>query len=197
MKYITYFIFVGFIIALVVFLKNALEPSEDPVVITGSEKCGECHQLQSLGNQQVVWESSKHSQAYKTLQTQKAADFTKKNNIAQPVKNEMCLKCHTTELFLKDFYKTPYYKIDEGVGCESCHGAGSGYSPADIMKDEALFKRHGGVTGDEGTCMKCHSPKANKEQKLSADICPFQDEDFVYKTAFDKIKHPVNRDNFK
>ncbi len=197
MKYISYFIFIGFIAALVLFLKNALEPADDPVLITGSEKCNECHQLQILGNQMTIWQNSRHRAAYVSLQSQLAKDFTAKNNIIEPVNNEMCLRCHTTSGFLGDFEKQSSYKMDEGVGCESCHGAGSKYSPAEVMKDEAIYKRNGGIVGDEATCLNCHSPKANKEQKLAKDVCPFQDEDFVYKAAFEKIKHPVNRDNFK
>jgi hypothetical protein len=197
MKYLSYFIFIGFIAALLLFLKNALEPKEEPVLITGSDKCNECHQLKSLGEQMMRWQISRHRAAYISLQSQLAKDFTAKNNIVEPVNNETCLRCHTTSGFLEDIKKQPSYKMDEGVGCEACHGAGSKYSPAEIMKDEALFKRNGGIAGDEKLCLKCHSPKANKEQKLTEDACPFQEEDFNYKQAFEKIKHPVNRDNFK
>lgn len=195
MKYISYFIFFGFIAALLLFLKNALEPKEDPLMITGSKQCGECHSLKMAGNQQEIWERSKHASAFKTLLTQKAKDFTAKNNIEEPHKNPMCLKCHTTGGFLGGEIK-PSYTIEEGVGCEACHGAGSKYSPAEIMKDEALFKRNGGIVGDEDGCKKCHSPTANREMKPLENICPFQDEDFNYKTEFEKIKHPVNKENF-
>lgn len=197
MKYIAYFLFIGFIAALLLFLKNALEPSVEPVRITGSDKCGECHQLQMLGNQQQVWQNSRHKAAYVSLQTQQAKDFAVKNNLPEPVKNEMCLSCHTTSGLYKSFERQQSYKIEEGVGCEGCHGAGSDYSPTEVMKDEELFKRHGGVVGDEKVCLQCHSTKGNREQKLSEDSCPFQSEDFNYKAAFEKIKHPVNRDNFK
>lgn len=197
MKYIAYFIFIGFIVLLLFFLKNALEPKEVPVMITGSDKCGECHQLQSLGNQNNVWKNSGHSASFRSLTTDKAKDYASKNNLGDPAQNEACLKCHTTAGFLKDTEKQPSYKVEEGVGCESCHGAGSKYSPSEIMKDEALFKREGGVVGDEATCLECHSKTANKEKILKDDSCPFQDEDFNYKSAWEKIKHPLNKDNFK
>lgn len=196
MKYISYLIFFGFIAALLLFLKNALEPENEPIMITGSGKCNECHQLKELGNQQIVWQNSGHSRAFKTLLSDKAKEFTLKNNLKEPVKNELCLKCHTTGGFIGGELQASY-NIEEGVGCEACHGAGSKYSPAEIMKDEIIYKRNGGIVGDEGTCGKCHSPAANKEQKLTENMCPFQDEDFVYKTEFEKIKHPVNRENFK
>jgi len=191
MKYITYIIFIAFITLLLLFLKNALEPREEPVIIMGSKSCGECHSLKNLGNQQEVWENSRHKRAYNSLLTDKAKQFAAKNNIESPEKNIQCLKCHTTEFTLEGTGKSLVYNIDEGVGCESCHGAGSKYSPADIMKDEQQFLQNGGLKGDK-SCNSCHSPAANKEQKLRDDACPFQLEDFDYKTEFEKIKHPLN-----
>jgi len=197
MKYITYFIFFAFVALLLFFLKNALEPTKEPVIITGSQKCGECHSLKNLGDQQSVWEKSRHWESYKILLTEKAVSFASKNNLEAPHNNTLCLKCHTTEFSLKDFDKSPVYDINEGIGCESCHGAGSNYYPAELHKEESEFKRNGGIVGDESTCKSCHSPKGNPEQKISEDVCPFQTEDFIYKTAFEKIKHPLNKDNFK
>ena len=195
MKYVTYLVFFLFVAALLYFLKSALEPREVPIVVNGSVKCGECHSLKINGNQQSVWENSKHSQAFKTLLTEKAREYAVKNNLPEPVKNEKCLKCHTTGGFLNTGIAVTY-NIEEGVGCEACHGAGSDYSPADIMKNEELFIKNGGEKGDQKTCLECHSQKANIEKKLKDDSCPFQDEDFDFKSAFEKIKHPVNKENF-
>ncbi|MCI0449039.1 MAG: cytochrome c family protein [Chlorobi bacterium] len=196
MKYISYFIFAAFIVVTLLFLRNALKPSDEPLLITGVEKCGECHKLKMLGNQLEVWQNSAHAKAYKSLLSEKASEFTAKNNLELPADNKVCLKCHTTEHFLKDFDKQPGYKTDEGVGCEACHGAGSKYSPAELHKEEEQFKKFGGIVGSEETCLKCHSPKGNKEQKVMENVCPFQLEDFVYKPALEKIKHLVNKDNF-
>lgn len=194
MKYISYFIFIAFIALLLLFLKNALEPKKEPVIITGSEKCGECHSLKNMGNQNAAWKLTKHSEAYTTLLSDKAKNFAQKNGLSSPETELKCLKCHTTEFSLSGKQKGEHYNITEGVGCESCHGAGSAYSPAEIMKDENSFINFGGVKGDESTCKTCHSPKGNKEQVLKDDVCPFQLNDFDYKAAWDKIKHPLNRD---
>ena len=196
MKYITYLIFFGFIVVLLLFLKNALQPKIEPASITGSDKCGECHQLKINGDQQSIWENSKHSLGYKSLLTQRAIDFAVKNGLEQPINNKLCLKCHTTVNHLAGVSKLISYRIEEGVGCESCHGAGSNYSPAKIKTDDYLFIHSGGKKGDEKTCLECHSEKGNKEQKLKDDVCPFQSSDFIYNTEFDKIKHPVNKNNF-
>ncbi len=197
MKYAVYFIFIAFIAVTIFFLKSALQPEDTPISITGSSRCGQCHSLQLYGDQQSVWENSRHSQSYKTLLSQKSLDYANKNGLEQPQNNKLCLRCHTTKYFLEDTPAWGSYQLDEGVGCEACHGAGSKYSPDVIMKSWQLFREYGGSHGDESTCVKCHSLKGNKEQKLTENICPFQQNDFVYKTDLDKIKHPLNRDNFK
>lgn len=197
MKYIIYFVFIAFIVILILFLKNALQPSKEELSITGTDKCGECHSLDINGNQNKVWKESKHAGAYKTLLTDKAVNFTKDNNLEPASTNKLCLGCHTTQHSFKDSKVHPTYNINEGVGCESCHGPGSRYSPAEIMKDENLFTKNGGEIGNENTCKKCHSPSGNKEMKIKEDVCPFQVNDFVYKNSLEKIKHPVNRNNFK
>ena len=196
MKYFTYLFFAGFVVILILFLKNALQPKPEPVSITGTDKCGECHRLKINGNQDSVWENSKHSQAYKTLLSDRSKEFAVKNNIVEPVKNKLCLKCHTTSNHLAGTPVLSSYRIEEGVGCESCHGAGSDYSPAKIMTDDYLFRHNGGKKGDEKTCLECHSPSGNKNMKLTEDVCPFQAADFIYKVQFEKIKHPVNKNNF-
>ncbi len=194
MKYFSYFIFFAFLAALLLFLKNALEPQSESLYLTGSEKCGECHGLKNEGNQFEIWKNSRHSEAYTSLLSPKAKDFSAKSNIESPEKNTLCLKCHTTEHYVNVTEKSGFFNISEGVGCEACHGAGSKYSPAEIMKDESLFIYNGGIKGDEKSCRDCHSEKGNKEQKISEDVCPFQENDFEFKTAFEKIKHPVNKD---
>ena len=194
MKYISYLLFFAFVAALIFFLKNALEPDNEPVYITGSDKCGECHSLRNMGDQYTVWKNSRHSKAYNVLLSSKAKDFAAKNGLNPPETEEKCLKCHTTEFSLKGTLKGDYYNITEGVGCESCHGAGSKYSPAWIMKSENSFVSFGGIKGDINTCKPCHFEKGNKEQLLKDDVCPFQINDFDYKIAVEKIEHKLSKD---
>lgn len=197
MKYISYLVFFLFIAALIIFLKNALEPVKEPVFITGTSKCGECHGLKNSGDQITPWKNSKHSGAYTVLFSSKAIEYNKTNGLKAPETEEKCLKCHTTSGYLTDAGTGEYYNINEGVGCEACHGAGSHYSPAEIMKVESAFIRNGGIKGDRETCLNCHNPKGNKEGILSEYSCPFQLYDFDHKTEFEKIKHPLNNKNNK
>jgi hypothetical protein len=194
LKYTSYILFALFILASILFLKAALEPEEVPVQITGSVKCGTCHGLKNIGNQQKVWEDSRHSKAFNSLLSDKAKQYTAGKGLEIAEQNKLCLRCHTTKHFLGVDDVDPQYKLNEGVGCEACHGAGLKYSSADIMKEEDLFLNNGGSKGNAETCIKCHSPLANKNFGLREDICPFQEKDFDYHLYLKKIKHPISKD---
>ena len=42
------------------------------------------------------------------------------------------------------------------MGCEACHGPGSLYSAAEVMRDRKQLRACSGVLPDEKTCRKCH-----------------------------------------
>jgi hypothetical protein len=196
LKYTTYIIIFLFITASILFLKSALKPEELPVFITGSSKCGSCHELKVHGNQYKQWEESKHASAFRSLLTDKAKLYAQQKGLELPEKNELCLKCHTTKVFLKIEDTDVSYNINEGVGCESCHGAGSKYSPAEIMKEHELYVKNGGTEKYEETCYSCHAMKIEKKnQSFNGEVCPFQEKDFDYKSSFEKIKHPLNKES--
>jgi len=97
----------------------------------GSKTCQSCH-----GNVYSIWERTSHSKAYETL--------IKKGKQKDPE----CLSCHTVGFF----YETGFVSEKEtpnliGVGCESCHGAGSEH----IEKHETMGKV------EKSSCAKCHT----------------------------------------
>lgn len=110
MKYTSYILFALFILASILFLKTALKPEEVPVQITGSVKCGTCHSLKNIGNQQKIWEESKHSQAFNSLLSDKAKQFTQSKGLENPEQNILCLKCHTTKHHLGINESDPAWK---------------------------------------------------------------------------------------
>lgn len=65
-----------------------------------------------------------HAKAHATLSTEPAKKAAQERGIADPVRSEICLKCHSTgfgeppERFLKGF------DPKAEVRCESCHGPG-------------------------------------------------------------------------
>jgi hypothetical protein len=75
------------------------------------------------------------------------------------------------------------YKVEDGVGCESCHGPGGDYYKKKVMKAIYSGKQDGKALGliepDEKTCKKCH----NEE---SPSYKPFD-----FKKRVKEIAHPV------
>jgi hypothetical protein len=95
---------------------NSLELEKTKVVpakgeaFSGSGSCKKCHE-----KEYEIWLKTTHSSATKVLE------------IDNQQNNPSCLVCHSTG-FGKGGY--PGDKADfNGIGCESCHGAGEGHPP--------------------------------------------------------------------
>jgi hypothetical protein len=126
----------------------------------GVKKCRSCHKKKDIGNQYKVWQEGKHSKAYEVLATEDAKKVGAKVGVDDPQTSDQCLKCHVTgyglpaERFGKKFDKA------EGVGCESCHGPGSGYRKKKVMIDHDLSVAKGLVEIDEKVCLQCHNDES-------------------------------------
>jgi hypothetical protein len=164
-------------VAVMAFFLASLLPAQDYNYI-GAAKCKMCHNTEKSGFQYKTWSESLHSKALASLSNEKALDYAKKNGIADPAKDQKCLKCHSTYASVpKDAIET--LLPTEGVSCESCHGPGSAYKTNTIMKDRNLAIKNGLVIPDKTTCEKCH----NKDN-------PFY-KPFNYDEAVKKIAHPT------
>lgn len=158
-----------------VFITNAIFAQEYKYI--GAEKCKMCHNKPDKGEQYKKWSEESHSKAMDVLGNAKSLEYAKKNNIADPRKDIKCLKCHSTAASV-DKKLLAGCTIDEGVSCESCHGPGSAYKAAPIMKNKAQAIENGLIEPNQKTCEKCH----NKDN-------PFY-KPFDYATAVKKIAHP-------
>jgi hypothetical protein len=85
---------------------------------TGAKACGICHETIYRS-----WQDTAHARAASSLGKQ--------------ARSRRCQSCHMTG----DAPAGDAYFAD--VGCESCHGAGAGYSPDDVMRDAALARALG------------------------------------------------------
>lgn len=130
----------------------------------GAAKCKMCHNKAATGEQFKQWAATPHAGAMKRLNATEAKD-------------PKCLKCHTTAagLVLSD---TQTITVAEGVSCETCHGPGSVYKSATIMKDQAKSIAAGMIIPDEKLCKKCHNAESPHYKG------------FDYKTYLAKIAHP-------
>ena len=139
----------------------------------GSKQCITCHK--ELDDSVEVWQKQKHANAFATLATDAAKEFSD-----DPQKDPKCLSCHTT-----GYGKTGGFALDlddkkkenlVNVTCESCHGAGEEYNKL-MMKakmggtfDGDAGKAAGLVIPTEEVCLTCHndqSPTFNAEEKFN------------------------------
>jgi len=152
----------------------------------GVKACGLCHKTEKQGKQLGIWEASKHSKAYKTLESEEAQKIAKEKGLKKPAnESPECLKCHVTGYGQDASLFEPKFDMKDGVQCEACHGPGSDYKTMAVMKDRAKAVAAGLIIGDEKLCKTCHneeSPTFNKEKG------------FDYKEMFALIAHPVPKE---
>lgn len=129
----------------------------------GAAKCKMCHNKPAKGGQFAEWQAGPHANAMKTLKGDDA-------------KNPKCLKCHSTAASV-DASLHAGITAAEGVSCESCHGPGSLYKTATIMKDQKASIAKGLILPEEKVCKKCHNPESPTFKG------------FNYKEAVAKISH--------
>jgi hypothetical protein len=147
-------------------------------VFVGVANCKMCHQDAETGDQFNQWKKTKHAEALKTLSGKEAKEIGAKLGVANPAKDDKCLKCHVTGFDAPKEMKGKTWKETDSVGCESCHGAGKDYAKEDIMKNKAASIERGLVLPDEKVCVKCH----NKESPTFKE--------FNFAEMAKKIAHP-------
>jgi nitrate/TMAO reductase-like tetraheme cytochrome c subunit len=108
----------------------------------GATKCKMCHNKPEKGEQYNKWTAGPHANAFKALKGDEA-------------KNATCLKCHSTAGSV-DKSLLAGISVEEGVSCESCHGPGSMYKTAAIMKNKQMALTKGMTEPNEATCKVCH-----------------------------------------
>ena len=138
----------------------------------GASKCKMCHNKPAKGEQYNVWLKGPHAGAMKTLSSEESMEIAKAKGIADPTTDAGCLKCHSTVGHI-DAKLVASIKIDEGVSCESCHGPGSMYKGASVMKNRELSMKKGLILPTEEVCVTCHNEESptykpfNYEEKVA------------------------------
>jgi hypothetical protein len=147
-----------FTIAMMVFFAGSALMAQNFKYI-GASKCKMCHIKPATGEQYNVWLKGPHAGAMKTLATDAAKAIATEKGIADPTTDDACIKCHST-VGNVDASLVATAQLDEGVGCESCHGPGSMYKGASIMKNQELALTKGLVVPTEETCKNCHNSQS-------------------------------------
>jgi YVTN family beta-propeller protein len=129
---------------------------------TGTHTCGECHRGPMMGYQYSLWRLSPHARAYASLSTPAARQRAKEMGVDEaPQTSAACLRCHATGGG-RSVAALESFSPMEGVGCESCHGAGSEYSPEGVMRDPVAARKAGLLPLTEETCARCHEDAHGK-----------------------------------
>lgn len=156
-------------------LAGAQEAAPKDHNYVGVKKCKTCHNQEKGGAQFLKWSESKHAKAFATLATPKALEIAKAKGIADPQKSDDCLKCHVTGHGKPAARFAASFADTNGVGCETCHGAGADYMKMKTMqgiRDKTLkAEDYGLVMPTKELCVECHNDKSPtfKEFNWKAD----------------------------
>lgn len=146
----------------------------------GVSKCQTCHKTEAHGKQFDIWQNSKHSQAYKTLQTEAADKIAKDKGFnTKAAETPQCIKCHVLGKDINPDELTEAFVKEDGVQCESCHGPGSEYKALSVMKDKQKAIENGlNVPSDRNQfCINCHNQESPTYREFNFD------------EMWEKIKH--------
>lgn len=148
-------------LALAVACVSGVTTAENKFV--GVKRCMACHKIEKMGGlAYAVWEKSPHAMAFATLKSKAAEEIAKKRGLTKPAsESPECLKCHVSGGGTAKNVDVSY-KMEEGVTCEACHGAASGFIGLHNKKDDeskAKAKAAGLVVGDDvkKVCETCHN----------------------------------------
>ncbi len=160
-------------------------PDGSPHKFIGVAKCKMCHKKEKKGLQYEIWAESAHSNAYDVLATPEAKELGEKYDVVDPQKDVKGLRCHVTGYDAPPERKGIRYDITNGVGCESCHGAGGAYYKSRVMKGISNGtvepQSVGLIIPNENTCRECHNADGPMPMK----------EEFDFKKMWAKIEHPI------
>ena len=180
-------------------LSQEEEESSTAIEFVGAAKCKICHNKVESGAQFAVWSKANHSQAFAALATPKAKETAKAMGIEDPQKSGKCLKCHSTAYFFTEQKVTnialkkdgsPRLAAEEGISCESCHGAGSIYQKKKTMEVFDASVKAGMNAHPENSCVKCHNADNPNWDPQKYTLNDGTKTGFDYAQAFEKTKHP-------
>jgi YVTN family beta-propeller protein len=159
--------------------------AEKQPVYLGVRACAECHEGPAAGNQASKWLLSKHARAFAVLFLPEAKAMAQLSGVPDdPEKAPVCLGCHATAADAEPWERDPGFVLQDGVQCEKCHGPGSEYASAEVMRDPAAAMKAGLRMPTRRDCLLCHYVKGSH---VAVHKLPQIDID----EAWRRIAHPV------
>lgn len=151
----------------------------------GAESCKICHKART-GDQWQKWLDGPHARAYETLKNERSATIVAEQGLSGNAwELDECLSCHVTahgeptSAFDAKAVERGKYAVEQGVGCESCHGPGSGYKSKKTMEDHEAAVAAGLAEITAETCTACHNENSPTY------------EGFDYEARVADIAHPL------
>ncbi|MEO1612955.1 MAG: multiheme c-type cytochrome [Pseudomonadota bacterium] len=151
-------------------------PASAQDVHLGVKSCGSsgCHgQVASssspvLLNEYVTWQKyDSHATAYKVLLEPRSQRIAKNLGLPNAHEAKVCLDCHADNIAPER--RGPQFVLEDGVGCEACHGAGSapwmglhiGGAPHDKNVENGLIPLEDPIVR-ANLCLDCHLGNDNQ-----------------------------------
>lgn len=154
-------LFAMILLSFVVLISGATVASAGDHEFIGAAGCKMCHKKDATGNQYGQWLETRHAKAYETLGTDAAKKIAADKGLGDnPQEIDECLGCHVTGHGAAAELLGKKYDVAEGVGCESCHGAGGSYKKKKVMEDREAAVAAGMIVPTEETCTACHNDKS-------------------------------------
>ena len=167
-----------------------------------------------LHNEYITWDrNDAHSDAYKKLFNKEFTDITDKLGMKAPHEEPVCLACHASDVPKK--LQGVKFQMDDGIGCETCHGGAENWLAAHTDKDATHETNisNGMFPSDDivqrtRLCLSCHygndkqfvtheimgagHPRISFEMDTFSELQPphfVQDEDYIKrKSAYSNVK---------
>jgi hypothetical protein len=119
------------------------------------------------GNEYVIWSTrDKHHDAYKVLTQEPALRMARALGMPDAAHQQLCLDCHADNVPAAE--RGPGFHIEDGVGCEACHGGASGWLGIHISGathqqnvSAGLYPTEQPVARAE-RCLSCHFGSGNR-----------------------------------
>ncbi|MFO1499032.1 MAG: multiheme c-type cytochrome [Verrucomicrobiota bacterium] len=157
---------------------------KEPIFL-GAQACGECHEGPKMGHQFSKWRLTSHAKAYAALALPESKEIARLSGITEePHRARLCLGCHATAAEAEDWERDERFHLEDGLQCEACHGPGSEYASAEIMRDRTQAKARGLKIPSKDACMLCHRVKGSHDAVLKR-------KPFDLTAAWEVVAHPL------
>jgi hypothetical protein len=146
-------------------------PEQDRLVHEGVASCASsiCHGRVEVDPQSRVWlteyrvwlREDPHAQAYKTLLSDDSVRIAQNLGLPNAHEADVCLACHADKV--PESLRGAKFHIEDGVGCEACHGGSENYLKSHTEKgrsyamnvEQGLYPT-ASLSDNTALCVSCH-----------------------------------------